>query len=481
MANVDIPAPEKLNPPNAARTYESNAESLYCISRYFVGEPEAEEILDAIARELAHELPKAGYQRYAGLLSYRFLYDALLTHPKARISRELVPRSQPESPVSLSESLCLVLRDRFELSCFQIAAISGSSEGSIRTRLERARLRAFPIELEETAPPKEGGHSCIKSREQIEDWNPDSSRMGQPSVPGAVSRAVGKCTRCEVVLQRRLRSLAHLSEIKTYAVPERLRKFPVSPILLKEGNKVLFNWAAAPWYVKALFEGLLATTLVLGIVLSVPRIKAVYEFWLERRLDLYSIAELAAGIGSSSSSGTTNESQPTASERATPPAVLANSPQNPVIPAEGTVGPPAPLPAAAKSSHGAPGQATGALATGGEPLAIKPETEFIGRDSEIPSSEKIYRVLIKTDAPESMKEQVVRALSSVQYTPADGEVATGAELPGGVMFDVFVPLKNYKQALNELSKVGDTKVIITRAKERGIPGKARLKIWLQRI
>jgi len=57
----------------------------------------------------------------------------------------------------------------------------------------------------------------------------------------------------------------------------------------------------------------------------------------------------------------------------------------------------------------------------------------------------------------------------VHFTAADEDIAVGAELPGGVMFDVFVPLKSYKQLVNELSRMGETKVIITRAKERACP------------
>jgi len=72
---------------------------------------------------------------------------------------------------------------------------------------------------------------------------------------------------------------------------------------------------------------------------------------------------------------------------------------------------------------------------------------------------------------------------AVQYIPAEGEPAAGSDIPGGVMFDVLIPIARYEEFKAEFTKhIGGTpKIIITRNKEKGVPGKARLKIWLQRI
>ncbi|MBI3542519.1 MAG: hypothetical protein HY075_04515 [Deltaproteobacteria bacterium] len=415
-----------------SRAYEESAELLYSALRFFLPEDATCQTLEAVAGELVVELPRTGYQKYAKLLCLKLALARLATNPIAK-----------------------------PLSSFEIGAVVAASEGSVRTRLERARGRLFPSPVPETGTtPPAASHLCIRTRELVEDWDINNPRLGQFTVPPAVSRAVGGCARCEQILQQRLASLGYFHELQHTTLPERLKAFPVTPLFIKEGRRMLLNWSVAPWYVKALFEGLLATTLVLGVVLSIPRIKSIYEFWLERRLDLYSIAELAAGIGRSDS--TSESAAPNAT--ASPPAAALNSPGGTATSAAATTQP-----------SGGKGSASN------DRLAVKPETEFIGRDSEIPSSDKIYRVLIKTDSPETIKDQVVRLLSTVHYVSADEDATVGADLPGGVMFDVFVPLKSYKQTVNELVKMGETKFIITRAKERGVAGKAHLKIWLQRI
>lgn len=458
MANVDKPLSERLTErpnagPDPALVYETNAEGLYTVIRNFLPDSAAAELLEALAAELLTVVPAAGYEQYSNLLSLKIVYALLSRDVRVKIPKP-GPLAENQNGFSFSEAFSLLLRDRLALSCFEIAAVIGISEGSVRTRLERARARVFSTETTASAASRKptDQHLCIKTRELIEDWNVITGRLGQFSVPATVAKAIGDCERCEQVLQQRLRSLAYFQELHLPSLPDRLKTFPVSPLFVKEGKRMLLNWSAAPWYLKALFEGLLATTLVLGIVLSIPRVRSLYDFWLEKRLDLYSIAELAANFSGRS------ESQP------------EPSPQPTVITAQAA---PQPADAAQKDTAPAPGSRN-------ERLAVKPETEFGGRE-EIPSADKIYRVLIKNDAPETMKEQVLRILTNLKYVPADEESKAGADLPGGVMFDVFVPLKAYKPLMNELAKFGQMRPIITRAKERGMAGKAHFKIWLQRI
>ncbi len=458
MANVDTaPSQQQLTDLDPALVYEANAEVIYQSIRYFLPEAVATETVEAVAQEIFSDVPSSGYRKYARLICLKAVYNQVLRHPRAKVPREFSPPNiDSTSEPTLAQAFCLLLRDRFELSCFELGSIVGASEGSVRTRLERTRSKLYPAE---SAPRRMAAsnatHVCIKTRELIEDWNVTGARLGQFTVPGSVLRGVGDCSRCEATLKQRLTSLEHLREVHLHQIPEKLAAFPVSPLFVKEGKRMLLNWSAAPWYVKALFEGLLATTLVLGIVLSIPRIKGIYEFWLERRLDLYSIAELAAGLSGSRSEMTSDAAATAATSSGSQRANESGS----------------------KSATAASGVATSQP----EKTTSIEETEFLGRDSAIPTSEKLYRVLIKTDSPESIKDQVLRALTGVHYTVADEENTVGAELPGGVMFNVFVPLKNYKQIENELSRMGEMKTIITRAKERGSPGKAHLKIWLQRI
>lgn len=464
VATENPPVPEgrltkpSERPPAASpeTAYETVAPLMYGILRFFMPEDSSMETMHRVAQGLVTALPESGYRKYAPLVCLRILYRELLEGDVAR-----VPRNLPA--VSREETFVLLLRDAYGFSCADVAAVTSLSEGSIRTRLERARARAAAV-LEGEKPagvrtasehaPRRGGnsdgmtHACIRARTLIEDWNLPDATMGQYSIPASVNREASGCKDCEDVISHRLLLAERLREAREYLIPESLRKIPISPLLMKEGRRWVLNWASAPWYFKVLFEGFLAASLILGVVFSIPRIKQVYEFWLERRLDIYSATELA-GV-----------------------------PENPALSdsanGAGLVQAPVSTSATASSAH----EAT----TNPVPeTEVRPETEFIGRESERPTSDRVYRVLIKSDSPETIKANVLSALASADYQPADRDTPSGSELPGGIMFDVFIPLKNYKSFVSGLSRLGETKIIITRAKERGIQGKARLKIWLQRI
>lgn len=435
--------------PAASVVYESNARLIFDILSWFSHHSSTEEIINEIAHTLPTVIPEAGYTRYVHLVCLRSVYQHLVKAAKAPID------------LDFEHAFCLFLRDRHGLSCREVAAIVGASEGSVRTRNERSRARAFLKPIEETLLKPVAPHTCINARHIIEDWNLEGPNVGEHGIPHYVTKAVGECSLCEQTLRQRMASLQYFRDLSLPSIPEELLKYPVAPLFVKEGKRFILNWTAAPWYIKAVFEGLLATTLVLGIVLSIPRIKGIYEFWLERRLDLYSVAELASGLGSSGESGSPeNTVAPNVASRSG-----TDSSQDSLV---------GPVPLAANDAP------SNSRRTSNGASAVKPESEFIGRDSLAIASDRIYRIFIKTDSPETTKEQALRLLAAVKYTPFE-EGSAGAELPGGVMFDVFVPIKSYKQLEADLARLGESKVMYTRAKERGIPGKARVKVWLQRI
>jgi hypothetical protein len=212
--------------------------------------------------------------------------------------------------------------------------------------------------------------------------------------------------------------------------------------MAKRGRKTVVNWAAAPWYIRVLAEGMLATIIVMGVVFSLPKIKYVYELWVDQRLDLASLSELASSLNRT-----------------------ANPPVETQAPVMGATAP-----------AGAPGK---------EAKPTSPRTtinsEFADRDSAAASSNKVYRIMIKSDSPETLKPTVGKILATLGATNPQPDAALGVELPGGVMFDVYIPIKGYKGLLGDLGRMGDMKVIITQSRQQTIPGKARIKIWLQRI
>lgn len=231
-------------------------------------------------------------------------------------------------------------------------------------------------------------------------------------------------------------------------VPEQLKTFPIQSIIERKGTKFSFNWQATPWYIKIFIESVLATSLVLAIVLSIPRIKTIYEFWLERRLDLYSIAELTTGINNSTSTESNNpevNNEPLATVSAT-----ANSTE------------PNPTPKVATT--------------------VRAESEFTGKDSEKASIDKVYRIMVKTDSPDSTEPQISQFLGHYPVITEDRQSNLWSKLPGGIMFDFYLPISSYKKFVTELSAMLEIKVIITKTKDnKTIPGHTRVKLWLQRI
>ncbi len=330
------------------------------------------------------------------------------------------------APAPPKDSVLLLLSDGLRLSVADTAACFDLSQGSVRTRLRRLRQE---LRGTENPPPlSTPGHACHMVQEFIEDER-DTPKKNAVDCPACEDYAA-----CRDLTRQRLSSLVH-------TLPESLAEMPVSPLVARRGRKTVVNWAAAPWYIRVLAEGALATIIVMGVVFSLPKIKYVYELWVDQRLDLASLGELASSL---------------------------NRPSNPPIEAQ------TPVPASESTAVGQKSQ-----------LATAPRTtvtsEFSDRDTASASSNKVYRILIKTDSPETLKPSVGKILMGVGATNPQPDAALGVELPGGVMFDVYLPIKSYRGILGELGRMGDMKVIITQSRLQTIPGKARVKIWLQRI
>lgn len=412
-------------------TYENHVELLFNLLCHFYTEKTAAEALKTISSRIVTEVDSSGYNHYAKLICVRSILGHISADPVARLGESL-------EPLTKEEAFCILLRDRYNFSCREISSVFGISEGSIRTRLERLRKQLAP-HLGITLLPKSAikEHPCFGLQDTLED-----------TPEGVLSQEVlektKNCPKCTQFFELKHKSKEFLAKEKVATLPDAHKKFQENPIVLKEGRRWVINWSIAPWYFKALFEGFLATCLVLGVVFSIPRIKQVYEFWIEKRLDLYTIAELTSA-GSSDETARENTLPQKASEEQ---------------------------------------EATSKNKDADEDLEIATETEF-GRGYEKPTSDKIYRILIKTDAPDSLQPKILKALKDVAYQPEDKENAEGAQLPGGIMFSVYVAIKDHNRTLQQLERIAgkeNVKQIITRSRrDRGVTGKTHLKIWLQRI
>jgi hypothetical protein len=365
-----------------------------------------------------------------------------------RIAYQVIERFGPKNsllPGSLStkEATVLVLRDALGFSVEAISAIINTSEGSIRTRIERSRRRLWGSE-DFTSAINTEIHSCFVSTEAIEDHTNASLNYD--------------CSYCKSYNQWKDKSKAYFHN-KSNPMPENLSDLPTAPIFIKEGNRTLLNWSAAPWYVRILAEGFLATTLIMGLVFSIPKLKYVYELWVDKRIDMGGLVELASHLGKSiqvqaplsdDASNQLNQVQPNSPTDNTELATLPEA-----------------RPAAGQAHSERP--------------VTKVTSVFSENEGTAAASHKIYRILIKTDSPDTMKITIDQLMTAIEAAPSQLGANLGVDLPGGVLYDVYIPVKKYKNLIQELGKFGEMKVIITQSHQKMVPGKARIKVWLQRI
>ena len=62
-----------------------------------------------------------------------------------------------------------------------------------------------------------------------------------------------------------------------------------------------------------------------------------------------------------------------------------------------------------------------------------------------------------------------------------GQVAPGTEIPGGLYFNVFVPIKNMKNMLTEVSDLEESTIFESKTRSLAPRGKTRVFIWLKSI
>lgn len=416
------------------KLYQENAELIFGILKFFMHSSYLSSSLKTIANTIIDDYSLYLFEKYGKAYCLHILYEFIL-------NTEIPIKTEPElTELSKEELFSLVLKDKFNISIYDISTACNVSLGTTRLRLALARTKAFlggvPLTLKTN-------HNCYEFQNDIEE-NATVENINKYKIDQSA------CAKCQDFLFKKKQSLDFFSTIHSEQLPEHLKEVHHTPIFTKEGSKFKIQISTAPWYYKILFEGLIASAIMIVLVFAVPAVKKIYEFWLEKRVDIYNLADFAATSSLST--------DPTI---ATPKSLLQNNESINTAPAP---------------------QAEPSLAAQTQPnqIPVKAENEFIGKESERLSSNKVYRILIKTDSPENLKASILSAIQLIQFQrPANTELIS--DLPGGVLFDLFIPFDQYKPLLSTISQYGEIKVIITQSKEKGISGKARLKIWLQKI
>ena len=396
---------------------------MYGVLRKFLNTHSAIETMRTIADSLLNEATASGYEKYEVALCFRVLFEKI-----CRTDLVIKPPRELEA-LSKEEILSLILRDCYNMSCNQIAAICSTSEGAIRTRLLNARIKSFASAVGTFDIPS--SETFFNSVQDIED----ADTFEELNRIQTINRS---CPKSQRAIDLRKMSMDFFKNIAEEALPGSISEIKYNPILEKKDGKWRVHLSSAPWYYKIILEGVLATTLVVSIVFSMPKFKKIYEFWIERRLDLYSLTEF--------NPGSTDPSNVASNAAQTAPVAIVGLPLPQV--------------------------------TADKPIP-KIEGKLLEREFKKLSSNKIYRILIKTDSPENLKNNVITTLSTVKIQAATKDLYS--EIPAGVMFDIFVPLNSYIELRAKLKALGEASEYETnRRDEKTIPGKIHLKIWLNR-
>lgn len=404
-----------------AQRYSNYVQGIYSLYSTLFDEETTRSLMSVFGSKLQQSGPPS-YYKHDKLQVYRIAVDTIYQFGPAKCTLS--------ESLTTVEAVPLVLRDLLLFSIEDIAAITNLAEGSARMRIEKSRYRFTNVA--EGVPIPNSNHYCIVEKEYIEDHQESNSGTSCPSC-SAYNQA-------KKISRERFLNTQH-------NVPEDLLNIPVAPVLVKDGSRTLLNWSAAPWYVRVITEGFLATALVMGVVFSAPKIKSVYELWQEKRIDLSGLTELASSFNA-------KEIEEISSEAPV---------ENPDATTEA-------------SDH------TTSEQTDKTKKPITTVTSvFTENDGTAAASHKVYRIMIKTDSPDSLKANINTFMTSIKAEVPQQQASYGVDLPGGVLFDVYIPVKSYRSLLNELGKHGEMKVIITQSHQRSIPGKARIKVWLQRI
>jgi hypothetical protein len=93
---------------------------------------------------------------------------------------------------------------------------------------------------------------------------------------------------------------------------------------------------------------------------------------------------------------------------------------------------------------------------------------------------KAYRVLMKTVEPVDIRSQLVSMLDKYSIEKL-GNVNPGIEVPGGIYFNLAVPINNLHDFLTEVSGLDET--VIYESESRGAipPGKNKVFVWVKKI
>jgi len=88
--------------------------------------------------------------------------------------------------------------------------------------------------------------------------------------------------------------------------------------------------------------------------------------------------------------------------------------------------------------------------------------------------------MVKSIDPDASKVKLKNLLDEYQVGQVDN-VKPGTNVPGGVYYNLYVPIENMREFLADVEYVDDSMVFESRTRWRNPPGKTRVFIWLKKI
>jgi hypothetical protein len=93
---------------------------------------------------------------------------------------------------------------------------------------------------------------------------------------------------------------------------------------------------------------------------------------------------------------------------------------------------------------------------------------------------KAYRIMMTSVSPKEAKRKIISYLDKYKIKQVDN-VKPGTEIPGGLYFNLYVPIEYLKEFIEEVSVVEESIILESKTVRGGPPGTSKVFIWVKTI
>jgi hypothetical protein len=266
--------------------------------------------------------------------------------------------------------------------------------------------------------------SCFELQSRTSDYLDGAL---EPELKKRAEAHIQECENCKARSEHFRSIVTALKAHPKVKLPESLKSSPLTSALPKlEIRNRRIRWDRTPWVIRASIEGMGIALIVLLIVVTVPRLRSIYEKSLERRLADFSLADFF-GRSDDLDEEVANLPLETAKSDA-----ASSAAKDDFIGEDETAEVDSDSEGEDEIDHESP-------AGNGKP------------DIRVGNSE-IWRFNLKTDSPEDMRPKVYKILRELNVT-SDTPGIGGIKAPGGIQFDLIVNQAIVPQIKTQLQRL----------------------------